>query len=190
MWGLHVGTCVQLAPSVLAGAIVGAFVEVLVGAIVGALVGAGVAITLTISQLKNREFALCLCSGVTPEVKVSCEHRSMCSSVISAQYCNLQRGLTKMIGSGDVALSLGKTETGTSPRQTSKNEDPEARRPTRQKTRQKRKETDLQTSSKAVFNFFQLGFWVGALVVHGLGDGAFAKGITPIANTVRESLPE
>ena len=33
-----------------------------------------------------------------------------------------------------------------------------------------------------MFNFFQLGSWVGALVVRRLGDGALAKGITPIAN--------
>ena len=34
-----------------------------------------------------------------------------------------------------------------------------------------------------MFNFFQLGFWVGALVVRSsLEDGTVAKGITPIAN--------
>ena len=86
----------------------------------------------------------------------------------------------KMIGSGDVALLLEKNATRNPPRKTSPN--PEARSPVRRETRQKRKETDQQTSSKAVLNFFQLGFWVGALVVLGLGDGALAKGITPIAN--------
>ena len=42
-----------------------------------------------------------------------------------------------------------------------------------------------------MFNFFQLGFSVGALVVRGLGDGARVKGITPITHRRpgRESLP-
>ena len=70
-----------------------------------------------------------------------------------------------MIGSGDVALLLGKTQHGT----------------LQDRQAQTRKETDQQTSSKAVFNFFQLGFWVGALVVRRLGGGALSKGITPIA---------
>ena len=68
--------------------------------------------------------------------------------------------LAEVIVSGDVALLLGKRNAET-PRQTTTDENPEA---------QKRKETDQQTSSKAVFNFFQLGFWVGALVLRGLGD--------------------
>ena len=37
----------------------GAIVDIIVDAVIGELVGAGVAIMLTISQLKNREFALC-----------------------------------------------------------------------------------------------------------------------------------
>ena len=44
-----------LAPSAHAGAIV----DIIVDAVIGELVGAGVAIMLTISQLKKREFALC-----------------------------------------------------------------------------------------------------------------------------------
>ena len=53
MVGNMVGTCVPLAPSAYAGAIVGGIVEITVGAIVGVVVGAVVAMTLTTTHRGN-----------------------------------------------------------------------------------------------------------------------------------------
>ena len=82
-----------------------------------------------------------------------------------------------MIGSGDVALLLAKTQHGTV--QGRQAQTRTQRKGAPQEGRPDRKETDQQTSSKAVFNCFQLGFWVGALVVRRLGT-------VPLR---RESLP-